>query len=89
MKKSIFVLSAFLLLSGGIYADRSSDAVPGTIPAQGNEARLLRFPDIKGDKVAFSYAGDIYIVNSNGGTARRPHPTLVTRCFQRYLPMER
>ena len=86
MKKSIFVLSAFLLLSGGIYADRSSDAVPGTIPAQGNEARLLRFPDIKGDKVAFSYAGDIYIVNSNGGTARRLTSNIGYEMFPKISP---
>jgi tricorn protease len=41
------------------------------IYASGSEARLLRFPDIHGDKIVFSYAGDIYIVGSSGGTARR------------------
>lgn len=35
------------------------------------EARLLRFPNIHGDKIVFSYAGDLYVVNSNGGTARK------------------
>jgi tricorn protease len=33
--------------------------------------RLLRFPDISKDKIAFVYAGDIWIVDSNGGTARQ------------------
>lgn len=33
--------------------------------------RLLRFPDISKYKIAFVYAGDIWIVDSNGGTARQ------------------
>ncbi len=39
--------------------------------AQTQEARLLRFPDIRGDKVVFTYAGDLYIADINGGIARR------------------
>lgn len=35
------------------------------------ESRLLRFPHINGDRIVFSYAGDLYTVNANGGTARR------------------
>ncbi len=38
---------------------------------QAQEARLMRFPNIRGDKVVFTYAGDLYIVNINGGVARR------------------
>ncbi len=33
--------------------------------------RLLRFPDISKDKIVFVYAGDIWIVDANGGTARQ------------------
>ncbi len=36
-----------------------------------NDARLLRFPDIRNDLVAFVYAGDIWSVNATGGEARR------------------
>ena len=38
--------------------------------------RLLRFPDIQGERLAFVYAGDIYVVNASGGTALRltSHP---------------
>ena len=38
--------------------------------------RLLRFPDIQGERVVFVYAGDIYVVNAGGGTALRltSHP---------------
>jgi tricorn protease len=35
------------------------------------EARLMRFPDINGKLVTFVYAGDIWTVSSEGGTARR------------------
>ncbi len=38
--------------------------------------RLLRFPDIHGDQVVFSYGGDLWVASADGGTARRltAHP---------------
>ncbi len=39
--------------------------------AAADEARLLRFPDVSHDKVAFSYAGDIYVAPRTGGQATR------------------
>ena len=36
-----------------------------------DDARLLRFPDINNDLVAFVYAGDIWTVEASGGNARR------------------
>lgn len=41
-----------------------------------DNARMMRYPDINGDLIAFVYAGDIWSVNANGGTARRltSHP---------------
>jgi Uncharacterized protein related to the periplasmic component of the Tol biopolymer transport system len=36
-----------------------------------DDSRMLRFPDINKNLVAFVYAGDIWTVNSNGGEARR------------------
>lgn len=49
-------------------------------------ARLLRFPDIHGDMIAFVYAGDIWTVPSSGGTARRltSHPGL--ELFPKFSP---
>ncbi|MBA3913428.1 MAG: PD40 domain-containing protein, partial [Acidobacteriales bacterium] len=40
------------------------------------EGRLMRFPDIYKDKIAFMYGGDLWLVPSAGGTARRitSHP---------------
>jgi tricorn protease len=36
-----------------------------------NDSRLLRYPDINNNLVAFVYAGDIWTVNANGGDAKR------------------
>ena len=40
------------------------------------EGRLLRFPDVSKDKIAFSYGGDLWLVSRAGGVARRitTHP---------------
>ncbi len=35
------------------------------------ETRLLRQPDINGDQITFSHAGNIWVVDKNGGEARR------------------
>ncbi|MDT7808722.1 MAG: tricorn protease [Acidobacteriota bacterium] len=49
-------------------------------------ARLLRYPDIHGDQIAFVYAGDIWTVPAAGGTARRltSHPGL--ELFPKFSP---
>ena len=36
-----------------------------------DEARLLRFPSLNGNRVMFTYAGDLYTVSALGGVARR------------------
>ncbi|MBK6962481.1 MAG: PD40 domain-containing protein [Bacteroidales bacterium] len=36
-----------------------------------DDARLLRFPDINKNLIAFAYAGDIWTVEATGGNARR------------------
>ncbi|HEV3076632.1 MAG TPA: hypothetical protein VHB47_19570, partial [Thermoanaerobaculia bacterium] len=74
-----------------------ASAAPATAPAParqpaaegwpaGGEARLLRYPAIHGDKIAFVYAGDIWLVDAAGGVARRltSHPGL--ELFPRFSP---
>jgi len=40
------------------------------------DTRLLRFPDLHGEQVVFSYAGDLWIADTGGGDARQltSHP---------------
>lgn len=70
-----FVLPALVALA----------AVGGPAPAS-DEARLLRFPAVHGDRIAFTYAGDLYTVPAAGGTARRitSHPGF--EMFPRFSP---
>ncbi len=35
------------------------------------QARFMTDPDIRGDEIVFTYEGDLWLVNSNGGTATR------------------
>jgi len=41
-----------------------------------SQTKLLRFPDIHGDRVVFTYGGDLWTASSSGGTATRltAHP---------------
>ncbi|MGA9115345.1 MAG: PDZ domain-containing protein [Bacteroidota bacterium] len=57
----------------------------GILPAQ-QEARLLRFPAIHGDRIVFSYAGDLYTVSASGGTARRITGDEGYEMFPRFSP---
>jgi tricorn protease len=40
-------------------------------PAAYAGTKLLRFPDVCGDKVVFTYAGDLWLASTQGGTATR------------------
>lgn len=60
MRKSILKITATLLLVGFVF----------TLKAE-QDVRLLRFPDINNEQVAFVYAGDIWTVSANGGDAVR------------------
>ena len=54
--------------------------------ASSEEARLLRFPAVGGDRIVFSYAGDLYSTGIDGGQAVRltSHPGY--ECFPRISP---
>ncbi len=57
MKKLITLFTITFLLSGVGMAQ--------------NDVRLLRFPAVHGEKVVFTYAGDLFEVPLSGGTARK------------------
>jgi len=50
------------------------------------QTKLLRFPDIYGDRIAFTYAGDIWTAPANGGSAIRltAHPGM--EVFAKFSP---
>ena len=47
-----------------------------SVAQQSQEGRLMRFPDIRGNKIVFVYGGDLWLGSSSGGEARRitAHP---------------
>ncbi len=51
-----------------------------------NDARLLRFPTISQNEVAFVYAGDIYEVSTQGGVARRLTSDPGLELFPKFSP---
>jgi tricorn protease len=50
------------------------------------ETRLLRFPAIHGNRIVFSYAGDLYTVPATGGVARRLTADVGYEMFPRFSP---
>ena len=72
MKKMKFFLLALAIL-------------PLLINAQ-DEARLMRFPAVNGDKVVFTYAGDLYTVAKTGGMARKLTNHEGFEMFARFSP---
>ncbi len=50
------------------------------------QTKLLRFPDLHGDRVAFTYAGDLWTASASGGAAIRltAHPGM--EVFAKFSP---
>ncbi len=51
-----------------------------------DEMRLLRFPAIHGQQIVFTFAGDLYTVDANGGTARKLTNHEGFEMFARFSP---
>ena len=69
---AVAALTAMLLSYSGLQAEE--------------EARLLRFPTISQDAIVFSYGGDLYRVDRNGGEARRLTSHKGYEAFPRFSP---
>ncbi|MCZ4695549.1 acetyl-CoA synthetase [Ancylomarina euxinus] len=59
-KKNLKIAALFLIIMGMI----------GSVSAQ-KDARLMRYPDVNKNLIAFVYAGDIWSVDAKGGDATR------------------
>lgn len=55
--KKVTILILTIMIGCGLFAQ--------------DESRLLRFPAVHGDQVVFTYAGDLYTVDREGGVARK------------------
>ncbi|HAC73238.1 MAG TPA: acetyl-CoA synthetase, partial [Porphyromonadaceae bacterium] len=71
MKKLLLFLSVSLLIFRASAVD---------------DARMMRYPDINGNLVAFVYAGDIWTVQATGGEARRLTSHAGTELFPKISP---
>jgi tricorn protease len=56
------------------------------LSSAGAQTKLLRFPDLHGDQIAFTHGGDIWIANVGGGAATRltSHPGV--ELFAKFSP---
>jgi tricorn protease len=61
-------------------------AGPAAAQTPQGEARLLRFPATHGDRIVFSYAGNLYTVGNKGGIARRLTSHDGYEMFARFSP---
>jgi tricorn protease len=61
-------------------------AAPLAISAEMPEGRLMRFADIHNDKIVFSAAGDLWLVSSAGGEARRITTDPGLELFPKFSP---
>src|SRR6266567_2977625 len=79
------MLSRFFALLYFIAAGLSSIT---TVPAQNlpDTTRLLRFPTTNGTQIVFCYAGELYTVGKDGGTARRLTSGPGYTSFARFSP---
>ncbi|PLX16325.1 MAG: protease [Salinivirgaceae bacterium] len=50
------------------------------------ETRLMRFPDYHNNKVVFTYAGDLYLADRAGGTARKLTSHVGYEMFAKFSP---
>jgi len=80
MKRAVLLIASVLVAAGP-----SAEPILSQAPAA-QEARLLRFPAIHGNRVVFTYAGDLFTVPATGGVARRLTSDIGFEMFARFSP---
>ncbi len=72
--KSLAALIGFVLVMAAMPAEAQIDA------------RMLRYPDVSASQIAFVYAGDVWVVAKEGGTAHRLSTPMGEERFPRFSP---
>src|SRR5580692_2276707 len=81
--RNLSLTLSFFCLSLQMFSPASAKA---QAEKQDDETRLLRFPTIYDNQVVFSYAGNLYTVDANGGTARKLTSSPGYEMFPRFSP---
>ena len=74
------------ILAAAIFSAVFVSGLDMSARADGDEARLLRFPSTNGKEAVFSYAGDLFTVPLSGGEAVRLTSHVGYEAFARYSP---
>jgi tricorn protease len=87
MKPNTRFLCGAALLSAVFVLSLSALADPAKAPvACGVDARMLRYPDVSANQIAFVYAGDIWVAPKTGGAALRLSSPKGEESFPRFSP---
>ncbi len=76
----LFLLPLLFLAAGVTLAKDAYD------PLDPEDMRLLRYPDIHGDRIVFTYAGNLWTVPAGGGEARRLTSSLGFQTEPKFSP---
>jgi tricorn protease len=83
---SLIVAVPVILLLGFLALVMSQGSPGAAEPDEATSTRLLRFPTLSRDAIAFAYAGDIWSVSRAGGMARQITSDPGIEMFPRYSP---
>src|SRR5947209_19515375 len=84
MKNRILSLALTGTLITSLQNTSSSAANSGS--SCGVDARMLRYPDVSANQIAFVYAGDIWVAPKTGGDALRLSSPRGEESFPRFSP---
>jgi len=61
-------------------------AIAGQITSAQINAKMFQYPDVSQTQITFTYAGDVWIVSKNGGTANKLTSAKGTELLARFSP---
>ncbi|HUF76799.1 MAG TPA: PDZ domain-containing protein [Longimicrobiales bacterium] len=86
VRRGALALAVVTLLPSSVRAAQQGSTAEQSAAPWGEETLLLRFPHIHGDRVVFTYAGDLYTAPSVGGDATRLTSHEGMEVFARFSP---